>query len=106
MYFVNIIFLASQIFCEYHPLVGFQGKQGDVVALSTTAEQLAQTGEAASLAAKERVKAFREQWDALHATVRERVKLATSYVAFHKKAQTVSTFNIYFTRIVLTVLRC
>ena len=66
-----------------------QNKRGEVAALSTTAEELAKSGDAASVSMLERVKVFRAQWDELHATVQTRIKLGNSYVAFHKKAQQV-----------------
>ena len=70
-----------------------QNKRGEVAALSTTAEELGKSGDAASLSMVERVKAFRAQWDELHASVQQRVKLAQTYCAFHKKAQQVTNQN-------------
>jgi len=76
-------------FLELHERLDedMRNKRGDVNSLSTTIEDLAKSGDPVIVAMKDKVKVFREQWDALHETIKQRIKLALSYVAFHKKAQ-------------------
>lgn len=66
-----------------------QNRATEVASLSSNAEEVAKLGTAEATAAAERANAFREQWQKLHAYVQQRVRLALSYVAFHKKAQQV-----------------
>jgi len=62
-----------------------------VNALSAAAEELSKSGAESEVtaAAAEKLKAFRDKWTELETTVNSRLKLAQTYVAFHKKAQQV-----------------
>ena len=68
----------------------FQDKVNEVRGLSEAAEALATSGDAEGGAAKERALALHQQWELVQTTVAIRIKLALSYVHFHKKAQSVS----------------
>jgi len=76
-------------FLELHERLSedMKAKTAEVNALVTTAAELSKSGDAEAVAVNEKVKTFREQWDALQAAVQGRSKLALSYVVFHKKAQ-------------------
>ena len=59
-------------------------------ALTKAAADLVTSGDQEAAAAKDKVDALRQQWDALTAVVQNRLRLARTYVSFHKKAQQVS----------------
>ena len=54
-----------------------------------TAAALGESGEEEGVAARDKAQSLRQQWDLLHTTVEQRIRLALSYTAFHKKAQNV-----------------
>lgn len=74
----------------------FQSKAADIASLASNADEIAKLGTPEASTAVEKVKAFREQWQKLHTYVQQRIRLALSYVAFHKKAQQVSDFKYLF----------
>lgn len=53
-------------------------------------ERLLHSGFPNAVSASNRMRVFREQWDFLKICVQERIKLALSYVDFHKITQKVS----------------
>ncbi len=59
--------------------------------VETAAEELRASEDPEGAAAADRVAQLKKQWDNLHQLVLQRIKLAHSYVAFHKKAQNVSS---------------
>lgn len=67
-----------------------QDKLGEMDSLSSAAAELVKSGDEEGAAAGDKVKSLREQWNTAHSVVEQRVKLALSYVGFHKKAQQVS----------------
>jgi hypothetical protein len=67
-------------------------KKPDVAALLSAAEELAKASDPQAGEVTDRVKAFREQWDQLNNIVLNRIRLAQTYVAFHKKAQQVRDY--------------
>ena len=64
-------------------------------ALTKAAEDLVKSGDQESGEAKDKVASLQQQWSALIAVVESRVKLAKSYVSFHKKAQQVCDFALH-----------
>ena len=64
-----------------------QDKSAEVEGVCRTAAALAESGEDEAVAARDRAQSLRQQWHLLHKTVEQRIHLALSYCAFHKKAQ-------------------
>ena len=76
-------------FLEIHERLDedIRDKAKDMEALIAAADALP---ESEAPTAQERVKELQKQWGSLHALVQHRIKLALTYVGFHKKAQNVS----------------
>ncbi len=67
----------------------FQDKTGEVTALQKAAEELVKSGDQDAQDAADKAQRLRQQWDLVQAAITNRIKLALSYVDFHKKAQQV-----------------
>ena len=57
--------------------------------MTSAANELTKANDPQSGEVADQVKVFREQWDQLEKIVQNRIRLAQTYVAFHKKAQQV-----------------
>jgi len=80
---------SAKDFLEVHERLeaDIKSQAGALAGLGTAAEELKTAGDPEAQAAADRVAELKKQWDQLHILVKQRIKLATSYVGFHKKAQ-------------------
>ena len=62
-----------------------QDKSSEMNDLTQLAETLASSGEAEGATAKQKVEKLRDQWNQIQQLANQRIKLALTYVAFHKK---------------------
>jgi uncharacterized protein YoxC len=82
---------SARDFLEIHERLDedIRDKSAEVEALIRTAAALAEAGEEEGAAVQTSAQNLRQQWDLLQTTVEQRIHLALSYTAFHKKAQNV-----------------
>ena len=85
---------AARDFLQIHVRLDndIKAQASNLAGLETSAEELKKAEDPEASAAVDRVAELKKQWEQLHKIVVQRIRLAHSYVAFHKKAQNVRTF--------------
>jgi len=77
--------------------------------MTSAADELIKANDPQGGEVGDRVKVFREQWDQLEKIVQNRIRLAQTYVAFHKKAQQVlltSFKSDYYSHVQSRLIQC